>query len=84
MDENLPIYIHSLWFRCGQCGEPVVISLASAERNLEGIDGNPFDLKCECGWSKRLLGLEAVRRSVIPWGTENSELLRERSVKLTG
>ena len=84
MDENLPIYVHSLSFRCGQCAEPIVISVTSPERNLEGIDGNPFDVKCECGWSKRFLGLEAVARSVIPLGEfENLEHLRERSVEHT-
>ena len=78
MDENLPIYVHSLWFRCGRCAKPIVISVTSVERNLEGIDGNPFDVKCECGWSKRFLGLEAIGRSVNPPGDiENLEHLRE-------
>jgi hypothetical protein len=39
----------------------------STDRNSEKIDGNPFDLLCECGWSKSLLGMQAIRHWVVPW-----------------
>jgi hypothetical protein len=67
MDGNLQPYVHSLLFRCKQCKEPIAISAMSAERNLEKIDGDFFDVQCKCGRLKTLLGLEAVRHYVIPW-----------------
>jgi hypothetical protein len=67
MDGKPPIYVHSLLFRCGQCKEPLVILAKSAERNLDGIDGDSFDVECKCGWLKKLLGLEAVNHYVTLW-----------------
>jgi hypothetical protein len=71
MDGAYP-YVHSLLFRCKRCKEPLSISVMSAEGNLENIDGNCFDLRCECGWLKSLLGVEAIRHWVVPWEVQRS------------
>jgi hypothetical protein len=85
MDGKLQPYLHSLLFRCEQCKEPIPISAMSAERNLEKIDGDSFDVQCKCGRSKQLLGLEAVRHYVIPWEDAQNlvELDTARQQRLT-
>jgi hypothetical protein len=58
---------HLLLYRCSRCKKALPISVMSEEGNLEGIDGNAFEVECSCGCSKHLLGVEAVRHWVIPW-----------------
>src|ERR1700692_607962 len=61
-------YSHLLLFRCKRCHEPVAISVMSEEGNLERIDGDTFDVECNCGWFRNSsLGVEAVRHWVTPW-----------------
>ncbi len=64
MDGRHPPYIHSLLFQCPRCEEPLVVCVLSDERNLESIDGSSVDVQCDCGWLKRLLGLEAMRHFI--------------------
>lgn len=64
MDEK---YVHVLLFRCKRCKEPLVKSVPSEERNLERIDGDTFDVACNCGWFGNSVGVEAVRHWVSPW-----------------
>ena len=66
MDGTYP-YVHSLLFRCEECNRPLTISLTCEEGNLERIDGNTFDVECNCGWLKNRLGVEAVRHWVVTW-----------------
>lgn len=77
MDGEHIEYVHSRLFQCIQCKEPLVICVMTAERNLENIDGNPFEVRCKCGWMKRLLGMEAVRHWVTPWEALTNETVRE-------
>jgi len=67
MDVKHLAYMHLLLFRCKRCKEGLAISMISEERNLEGIDGQNFEVKCKCGCAKTLLGVEAVGHWVSPW-----------------
>ena len=60
-------YAHLLLFRCRQCNEPVAVPVLGQARNLEEIDGHTYDVKCRCGWSESLLGVEAIAHWVVPW-----------------
>lgn len=60
-------YVHLLLFRCKQCNEPVAVPVMRQARNLEEIDGDTYDLKCRCGYSDSLLGVEALAHWVVPW-----------------
>ena len=64
--KDLP-FVHLLLFSCKQCNRPLAFPMASEEGNLEGIDGGIFDVKCECGWSQKMIGLEASRHWVASW-----------------
>jgi hypothetical protein len=67
MDGKNLAYVHLLLFRCKRCKEPLVISVMSEEGNLERIDGETFDVECNCGWFvNSSLGVEAVRHWVAP------------------
>ncbi len=60
-------FVHSLLFRCRECKRPLSLCVMSTERNNEKIDGNSFNLLCQCGWSKSVLGMQAIRHWVVPW-----------------
>jgi hypothetical protein len=60
-------YVHVLLFRCKRCNAPLVVPVLSEGANLEKIDGNTYEVHCSCGWSKKLLGIEAARHWVSPW-----------------
>jgi RNase P subunit RPR2 len=60
-------YTHILLFACRSCNKPLPIPVMSAARNLEKIDADRFDVQCECGWEKELLGIEAMRHWVTEW-----------------
>ena len=60
-------YAHLLLFRCNQCNEPVAVPVMGQARNLEEIDGDTYDVKCRCGWSESLLGVEALAHWVVAW-----------------
>lgn len=64
MNGNRMPYAHLLLFRCKQCGRPRPIRVMSEACNLENIDGELFEVRCECGWLERLLGVEAATHSV--------------------
>jgi hypothetical protein len=53
--------------------------MMSTERNNEKIDGNSFDLLCQCGWSKSVLGMQAIRHWVVPWLNGDEENQNQRS-----
>ena len=74
MDDKSTTFVHSLLFCCQGCKQPLALCVTNADGNTEKIDGNAFDLLCECGWSKSLLGMQAVRHWVTPWldGDEES------------
>ena len=63
-------YAHLLQFRCRRCEQPIVISVRSEAANLEKVDGDSYRLECQCGWSEKLLGVEAARHWVTPWHDE--------------
>jgi hypothetical protein len=67
MNECRAVYAHSLLFRCDGCKGSIALTVISAGRTLEEIDGSAFDLFCKCGWIKRALGIEAARHHVTPW-----------------
>jgi hypothetical protein len=58
------------------------------EANLERIDGETFDVECNCGWFRNALGVEAVRHWVTPWEfeqrVEHFSAASERSVDNVG
>jgi hypothetical protein len=60
-------YAHLLLFRCKQCNEPVAVPVMGQARNLEEIDGDTYAVKCRCGWSESLLGVEALAHWVVAW-----------------
>jgi hypothetical protein len=66
-------FVHSLLFRCQVCQQPLPLCVVTTERNGEKIDGNSFDLSCECGWSKAVLGMQAIRHWVVPWSNGEEE-----------
>jgi hypothetical protein len=67
MNMNNPTCVHFLLFRCKQCNNPVSIAIFYNVRNLEEIDGHTYEVKCACGSSKDILGVEAIRHWVVPW-----------------
>jgi len=67
MDSKPVTFVHSLLFRCRECKQPLPLCVMSADRNGEKIDGNSFELLCKCGWSKCVLGMQAIRHWVVPW-----------------
>ena len=67
MDMKDSPFVHLLLFSCKQCNKPLAIPMASEEGNLERIDGGIFDVRCECGWSQKMIGLEASRHWVASW-----------------
>jgi hypothetical protein len=71
MDEMFRTFVHALLFQCTRCKEFLPIFVAMPERNLENVDGSTFDLKCKCGWIKKLRGMQALRHWVIPWTNPN-------------
>jgi len=81
-------YIHLLLFRCSRCNEPLAISVTSEEANLERIDGEAFDVECNCGWFRNSLGAEAVSHLVTPWefarSVEHLSAASNRSVDNVG
>jgi hypothetical protein len=60
-------FLHLLLFQCRKCGEPLATPVKSGDRGIEWLDGAAFDLRCECGWSERLLGILALRHWVTEW-----------------
>jgi hypothetical protein len=67
MSSDLEPFVHILLFQCRKCGEPVVATAKSGDRNLEWLDGDSFELRCECGWTDRLLGILALKHWVAAW-----------------
>lgn len=67
MDGNRVPYVHVLLFRCKGCNRPLAVSVVTEAANLEAIDGDLFDLKCDCGWLERLCGVEACRHWAVLW-----------------
>ena len=66
MDTQRMPYVHLLLFLCRRCEEPLVISVVSEAANLEKVDCDSYHVKCQCGWSNNLLGVEAARHWVTP------------------
>ena len=64
--KDLP-YVHVLVFRCKHCHRPLLVPVMSEANNLEKVDGDTFEVGCQCGWWKELLGVEAARHWVAPW-----------------
>lgn len=62
-------YVHLLLFRCKRCNQPLAIPVRSEAGNLEKIDSDAFDVKCNCGWFQQLVGVEAARHWVATWET---------------
>jgi len=65
-EKDLP-YVHVLVFQCKHCNGPLLVPVVTEASNLEKVDGDTFDVECQCGWWKRLLGVEAARHWVAPW-----------------
>jgi hypothetical protein len=60
-------YVYFLLFQCNQCNEPVAVAAKKQVLNLEEIDGATYVVKCRCGWSESLVGVEALAYWVGPW-----------------
>ena len=63
----IEVFSHVLLFSCPKCGNPLASAWLSTEKNLEGADAQRFDRKCDCGWSGRLVGAQALRHWIEPW-----------------
>jgi hypothetical protein len=59
--------VHVLLFGCEKCNQPLAIPIIHADRNLEAVDANSYDLRCSCGWAGKRLGAEARRRWSVQW-----------------
>jgi hypothetical protein len=78
-------YVHLLLFRCKRCDKPLAIPVVCEEGNLEKIDGDIYEVKCNCGWLENLLGVEASRHWVAPWEiAQNPQLLRSGNPRPIG
>jgi RNase P subunit RPR2 len=55
--------LHLLVFACGKCASPIAVSKTSTMRSLEEVDASSFSLKCPCGWTGKLIGLQARKHS---------------------
>jgi hypothetical protein len=62
------LYAHVLLFACPQCSRPLATACASPKRSLEDADAHRFDPHCHCGWAGPLVGFEASKHWVQPWG----------------
>jgi hypothetical protein len=61
-------HVHVLLFKCPESGEPMTAAILTASRSLEDVDSCAFEVKCNCGWSGSLLGIERVKNWVEEWG----------------
>ena len=66
MDFSQMPYVHLLLFRCGRCGQQLVITVPNGAANLEEVDGDSYRVECQCGWFEHLLGVEAAKHWVTP------------------
>ena len=65
-------YLHVLVFECPRCSTPVSVASLDVAANLESVDANHFNITCSCGWSGKLLGVQARKHFVDAWNTELS------------
>ncbi len=70
MAEIPEAFVHVLLFECSKCGCPVAAAVASVNRNVEEVDASSIELRCSCGWSGNVLGVEARKHWVQPWPTD--------------
>jgi hypothetical protein len=57
--------LHLLVFACGKCASLIAVSKTSTMRSLEEVDARTFSLRCPCGWTGKLIGLQARQHSVV-------------------
>ena len=62
-------YAHVLLFACPQCGTPLASACASTRKNLEVADAHWFNPRCQCGWTEKVIGVQAMKHWVEPWKT---------------
>jgi hypothetical protein len=71
--EDIPeSFVHVLLFGCSQCGRPVPSAVLSENRNVEDVDAGSIIVTCPCGWSGRVLGVEARGHWVNGWPTDGA------------
>jgi hypothetical protein len=62
------LYAHVLLFACPDCSRPLATACISQKRSLEDADAHLFNPHCHCGWAGPLVGFEAAKHWVQPWG----------------
>jgi hypothetical protein len=72
-------FVHILLFECPSCRLPVVHALTSESKNIENIDLEFHTAICSCGWSGKLLGLDARRHWVESWNEPPPAIPRQPS-----
>jgi hypothetical protein len=65
-----------------QCNRPLASACAGAKGSLEDADAHFFDPHCPCGWTVAVIGIEAVKHRVQPWGFIDATATREQIVGL--
>jgi hypothetical protein len=60
-------FVHVLLFQCRKCERPLTAPKVAAQKNPEQVDAAEHELACSCGWSARLLGVEALRHWIFDW-----------------
>jgi hypothetical protein len=61
---RMPTYFYS---DANAATDRFLVRVMSAARNLEEIDTGTFDVRCECGWTKQSLGVEAISHWIAEW-----------------
>jgi hypothetical protein len=66
-DNHTKSFAHVVLFKCPGSGDPVAASFVSNSKNLEEVDSHPFSVRCACGWSGILLGINRVNSWIENW-----------------
>jgi len=66
-DNHTKSFAHVVLFKCPGSGDPVAASFASDRKNLEEVDSHFFAIRCACGWSGTLLGINRVNSWIENW-----------------
>jgi hypothetical protein len=66
-DDRTKSFAHIVVFKCPASGDPVVGSFLSNDKNLEEVDSHDFNVRCDCGWSGTVLGINRLNGWVAAW-----------------
>jgi|HubBroStandDraft_6_1064221.scaffolds.fasta_scaffold45334_2 hypothetical protein len=67
-NRNGLLYVHVVLFKCPSSGDPMAATCVSENKSLEEVDSHAFKVRCNCGWSGKLLGVKRLKNWVEEWG----------------